>query len=65
MSWKDASIMELRIQFITDWLKRTHTVSDLCTRYGIRRKSGHKWILAVDKDVLPQSRRQGLVRRSA
>ena len=31
MPWKDANIMELRIQFITDWLKRTHTVSDLCT----------------------------------
>jgi hypothetical protein len=27
MPWKDANVMELRIQFITDWLKRTHTVS--------------------------------------
>lgn len=44
MPWKDANIMELRIQFITDWLKRTHTVSDLCALYGISRKSGYKWI---------------------
>jgi transposase-like protein len=44
MPWKDTNIMELRIQFITDWLKRTHTVSDLCALYGISRKSGHKWI---------------------
>ena len=26
MPWKDANIMELRIQFITDWLKR-HRIS--------------------------------------
>ena len=44
MPWKDANIMELRIQFITDWLRKTHTVSDLCALYGISRKSGHKWI---------------------
>ena len=44
MPWKDTNIMELRIQFITDWLKRTHTVSDLCALYGISRKSGYKWI---------------------
>ncbi len=44
MPWKDTNIMELRIQFITDWIKRTHTVSDLCAQYGICRKSGYKWI---------------------
>ena len=44
MPWKDANIMELRIQFITDWLRKKHTVSDLCALYGISRKSGHKWI---------------------
>ena len=30
--------------FITDWLRKTHTVIDLCARYGISRKSGYKWI---------------------
>jgi len=36
--------MEQRIQFITDWLRKTHTVIDLCALYGISRKSGYKWI---------------------
>ena len=44
MPWKDVNAMELRIQFITDWLRKTHTVIDLCALYGISRKSGHKWI---------------------
>ena len=44
MPWKDVNAMELRIQFITDWLKKTHTVIDLCALYGISRKSGYKWI---------------------
>ena len=44
MPWKDVNAMELRIQFIADWQKKTHTVIDLCALYGISRKSGHKWI---------------------
>ena len=44
MPWKDVNVMELRIQFIADWLKKRHTVIDLCALYGISRKSGHKWI---------------------
>ena len=26
MPWKDVNAMELRIRFIADWLKKTHTV---------------------------------------
>ena len=44
MPWKDVNVMELRIQFIADWMKKKHTVIDLCALYGISRKSGHKWI---------------------
>jgi transposase InsO family protein len=44
MTWKDTNAMEQRIQFIRDWLKRTHTVSDLSALYGISRKSAYKWI---------------------
>lgn len=44
MPWSETNVMEQRIQFITDWLKRTHTVTDLCALYGISRKSGYKWI---------------------
>lgn len=44
MPWKDTNAMQQRIQFIRDWLKRTHSVSDLCALYGISRKSAYKWI---------------------
>jgi putative transposase len=44
MPWSETNAMEQRIQFIQDWLERTHRVSDLCALYGISRKSGYKWI---------------------
>ena len=44
MPWNETNAMEQRIQFIRDWLNRTHTVSDLCALYGISRKSACKWI---------------------
>lgn len=44
MPWSETNAMEQRIQFIRDWLTRTHGVSDLCATYGISRKSGYKWI---------------------
>jgi hypothetical protein len=28
MPWKDTNIMDQRVQFIGDWLKRVHTLSD-------------------------------------
>ena len=44
MPWKDTNAMQERIQFISDWLTRIDTFSDLCARYDISRKSGYKWI---------------------
>jgi transposase InsO family protein len=44
MPWKETNAMELRVQFIRDWLKKTHSVIDLCALYGISRKSAYKWI---------------------
>src|SRR5881397_817077 len=44
MPWNETNAMEQRIQFIRDWLKKTHCVSDLCALYGISRKSAYKWI---------------------
>ena len=44
MPWNETHAMEQRIQFIRDWLKKTHGVSDLCALYGVSRKSAYKWI---------------------
>ena len=44
MPWNETDAMELRVQFIRDWLKKTHSVSELCALYAISRKSAYKWI---------------------
>ena len=44
MPWNETDAMEQRVQFIRDWLKKTHSVSDLSALYGISRKSAYKWI---------------------
>ena len=44
MPWNETNAMEQRIQFIRDWLKKTHSVSELCALYGVSRKSAYKWI---------------------
>lgn len=43
LSWfKDAE--EQRRGFIAAWLKREHTMRDLCRRYGISRKTGYRLV---------------------
>jgi putative transposase len=44
MPWRDASPMDQRTQFIADHLRDTHSITELCERYGVSRKTGHKWI---------------------
>ncbi|MGQ0592562.1 MAG: helix-turn-helix domain-containing protein [Gammaproteobacteria bacterium] len=36
--------MDQRTQFIVDYLRRSLSITELCERYGISRKSGYKWI---------------------
>ena len=36
--------MDQKTQFIADYLKRRFSISELCTNYGISRKTGYKWI---------------------
>ena len=38
------SIVDERVKFIADVLKGDHTVTELCQRYQISRKTGYKWI---------------------
>lgn len=44
MPWKETCTMNERESFIEAWLSRTFSVSELCRRYHISRKTGHKWI---------------------
>lgn len=44
MPWKDTKPMDQKILFVSDYLRQSDTVSGLCRRYGISRKTGYKWI---------------------
>ena len=44
MPWSQTSPMDQRTQFIADYLRELHSVSELCEQYGISRKTAYKWI---------------------
>lgn len=44
MPWSETSCMEQRARFVLEALQRRFTMSELCERYGVSRKTGYKWI---------------------
>lgn len=44
MPWKEISPMDQRKQFVKMSLQGEHSVAELCRRFGISRKTGHKWL---------------------
>ena len=44
MPWNQVSIVEQRLRFLIEASQRTETISDLCRRYGVSRKTGYKWL---------------------
>src|SRR6266849_3467177 len=44
MPWSETSTMDERVRFIGDYQRDLLSVSELCDRYGISRKTGYKWI---------------------
>jgi putative transposase len=44
MPWAETEPMKERMRFVTDWERGHYTVSELCVRYGISRKTGYKWL---------------------
>lgn len=44
MPWKETDAMSERIHFVVDALSGDETISDVCRRYGISRKTGYKWL---------------------
>lgn len=43
MSWKEASVEEQRMKFITAVLHEESAFNEICMRFGISRKTGYKW----------------------
>src|SRR2546426_6399426 len=44
MAWTETDPMKERLHFVTDWDRRLYTVTELCARYGVSRKTGYKWL---------------------
>jgi putative transposase len=44
MPWQEVVTVELRQQFVHDALRRVVPVTELCTAYGISRKTGYKFL---------------------
>jgi transposase InsO family protein len=44
MPWQETSPVDQRDRFITDSLRGLFSMTELCARYGISRKSGYKWL---------------------
>ncbi|MEO7252446.1 MAG: IS481 family transposase [Arenimonas sp.] len=44
MPWNETTPMDQKVQFVSDYLRNRFSVSELCLRYGVSRKTGYKWI---------------------
>lgn len=44
MPWSETDRMEERARFVLDALRGHFTITELCERYGVSRKTGYKWI---------------------
>jgi transposase InsO family protein len=44
MPWNKVEPMDEKIRFISDYLNRVFTFTELCDRYKISRKTGYKWV---------------------
>ena len=48
MPWQERSPMDERVQFITDYQRQLFTMTTLCERYGVSRKTGYKLVARYD-----------------
>jgi transposase InsO family protein len=44
MPWKETCTMDEREAFIDGWLSREFAMTELCTRFGVSRPTGYKWL---------------------
>lgn len=48
MPWREASAMDQRLRFVTEWRESGDSMTELCARYGISRETGYKWRARYD-----------------
>lgn len=49
MPWKETCAMDQRVALLADWLRGDWTMSALAARYGISRKTAHKWVARYEE----------------
>src|SRR4030088_3615714 len=63
MPWQERSPMDERVQFISDYQRQLFTMTQLCDRYGISRKTGYVVVGRYEADgvagLSPRSSRPG------
>jgi putative transposase len=59
MPWLETAPMEQRERFVREWQIGLYTMTELCARYDVSRKTGYKWLTRFD-----ECGRQGLQDRS-
>ena len=50
MPWRKRSPMDERVQFLSDYQRQLWTMTELCDRYGVSRKTGYKWLTRYKTD---------------
>jgi putative transposase len=43
MAWKETCVLEQRTEFIKEYLAGCESFKELCARFGVSEKTGHKW----------------------
>jgi putative transposase len=50
MLWKELSTVVRRLRFVKQALKAQQSLSQLCRRFGMSRKSGYKWLARFERE---------------
>ena len=49
MPWQGVSTMDLRVQFVAEYLSGLWSMTELAEQYGISRKTGYKWVARYER----------------
>ena len=50
MPWRTTSPMDQKVRFIADYRRHFFSLSELCARFGVSRKTAYKWIERFEAD---------------
>jgi putative transposase len=50
MPWQERSPMDERVQFISDYRRQLFTMTELCDRYGVSRKTGYALLARYERE---------------